>query len=158
MSFVSNGSLNENGMQYIGSAARSGLRPVLRVELGGALERVGLLAELLADGRRSGRQRARGRMPVAIALARDRALAAQVERAERVDLAGVRRPDGHAVLLLHVGIGRGRLHAAELDGRPGVLVEVRQQRRDGDGLGRKRQRRAGAHGAGCGRNRRAVRA
>ena len=59
MSFVSNGSLNAVTTQYIGSAARSGLRAILRVELGGAFERIGLLAELLARRWRAGRQRAR---------------------------------------------------------------------------------------------------
>ena len=38
-------------MQYIGIAARSGLRPYCAVEFGGALERVGLLPEFFAHGR-----------------------------------------------------------------------------------------------------------
>jgi hypothetical protein len=95
-------------------------------------------------------------MPVAIAIARHRPLPAQIERAKRVDLGGVRRADRHPVLLLHVRVGSGRLHAPELDRRPGVLVEVGQQRRGGDGFGREPQRRAGAHRAGRGGNRRAI--
>ena len=90
MSFVSYGSLNAATTQYIGSAARSGLRAVLRIELRGALERIGLLAEFLARRRRAGRQRARGGMRVELALAGDRAFAANVQRFERVDLPGVR--------------------------------------------------------------------
>ena len=44
-------------MQYIGSAARSGLRAVLRVELGGAFQGIRLPAKGLARGRRARRQR-----------------------------------------------------------------------------------------------------
>jgi hypothetical protein len=78
-------------------------------------------------------------MPVPVALAGRRALAADVDHAERVHLAGIGDPDGHAVLLHHLGVGGGRLHPPELDGRPLVLAEVRQH-----GTGRERQRRAGA--------------
>ena len=129
---------------------------VLRVKLRRALEGVGLPAELLADGRGSRRQRARRRDPVAVSLARHRALAAQIERAKRVDLAGVRRADRHAVLLLHGRIRRGRLHPAELDRRPGVLIEIGHERRDGHRLGGELQRRPRAHRTGRGRDRRAV--
>ena len=106
----------------------------MRVELGGALERVGLLAEDLADRRRAGRQRPVRRMPVELAPAGDRALAADVERGERVELAGIRDADDHAELLLHVGIGGGRLHAAEFERRALVLVEIGQERRGLHGL------------------------
>ena len=86
-------------------------------------------------------------MPVELAPAGDRTLAADVERAERVELAGVRDADDHAVLLLHRGIGGGRLHAAEFERRALVLVEIGQDRRGLDGLGREAQRRARAHRA-----------
>ena len=75
-----------------------GIAAVLRVELGGALERVGLLAEFLARGRRAGGQRPGRGMRVERALAGDRALAADVERLERVDWPGVGNADAHAHL------------------------------------------------------------
>ena len=148
MSLVSNGSLNENTTPYIGIFSRSGLRPNALVELGGALQRVGLLAEDLAHRRRAGRQRPERRMPVELAPAGDRALAADVERAERVELAGIRDADDHAELLLHRRVGGGRLHAAEFERRAFVLVEIGQDGRGLDGLRRELERRAGAHHAG----------
>jgi hypothetical protein len=50
-------------------------------------------------------------------------------------------------LLLHRRIGRGRLHATELERRTSVLVEIGQDLRGLDGLRRKLQRRAAAHRA-----------
>ena len=94
---------------------------VLCVEFCGALERIGLLAELLAHRWRSRRQSALRRMAVAIALARDRTLAAEVQGTERVDLIGAGRADCHAVLLLHVRIRGRRLHPSELDWRSLIL-------------------------------------
>ena len=124
-----------------------GIAAVLRVELGGALQRVGLLAEVFADRRRAGRQRAERGMLVELALAGDRALAADVQRADGIDLAGVGNADDHAELLLHARIGGGRLHPAEFDRRTLILVEIGQDRRSLHRLGRKPQRRAGAHRA-----------
>ena len=74
-------------------------------------------------------------MPIEIAFAGDGSLAADVEHPERAHLAGVRDADGHAVLLLHGRIGRGRLHASELDRRRLSRVAGRQARR---GLHRRR--------------------
>ena len=67
-------------------------------------------------------------MPVEVAPAGDRTLAADVERGERIHLAGVRHADDHAELLLHGRIGGRRLHAAEFERRPCVLVEIGQDR------------------------------
>ena len=67
-------------------------------------------------------------MPVEIAAAGDRALAANVERRQRIDLAGVRLADGHAELLQDIRIGGGRLHAAEFERRAFVFVEIGQHR------------------------------
>src|SRR5262249_53393886 len=75
---------------------------------------------------------------------RHRSFTAEVERGQRVHLAGIRRPDGHAVLLLHLRIRGSRLHAAELDRRPGVPIEVGQEHRDPHCPGRKLDRLAGA--------------
>ena len=66
----------------------------------------------------------------------------------RVELAGVRNADDHAELLLHVGLGGGRLHAAEFERRAFVLVEIGQDGRGLHRLRRELQRRAGAHHAG----------
>src|SRR5262249_53130895 len=55
----------------------------LRIELIGALQCIWLLAEKLAYRRRTRRQRAERRMLVELAPAGDRALAPDVERAER---------------------------------------------------------------------------
>ena len=95
-------------------------------------------------------------MPVELAPAGHRTLAADIERADAVDLAGIGNADDHAELLLHVGLRRGRLHPAVFDRRALVLVEIGQ---DGRGLHRLRrefQRAPGAHHARRRRNRRAV--
>ena len=147
MSFVSNGSLKEKTTPYIGIVVEVGIAPVRGVELGCVLQRVGQLAEDLAHRRRAGRQRPLGGMAVEVAAAGHGPLAADVERGERVDLAGIRLADDHAELLLHRGIRRGRLHAAVLERRPLVLVEVGQDGGGLDRLGRKSERRPGAHGA-----------
>jgi hypothetical protein len=95
-------------------------------------------------------------MQVEIAPAGDGSLAADVERCERIDLASVRDADDHAVLLLHRGVGGGRLHAAVLEGLALVPLEIGKQRRGLDRLARKAQRRARTHGAGRRRHRGAI--
>jgi hypothetical protein len=118
------------------------------IELGSMFERIGQVTELVADRRRAGGQRPLGRVAVERALAGDRTLAADVEGGERVELARVRLAGDHAVLLLHRRVGGGRFHAAELERRALVFVEIGKDRRGRDGLGREPQRRAGAHHAG----------
>ena len=54
----------------------------------------------------------------------------------RVELAGVGDADDHAELLRHLGLGGGRLHAAEFQRRALVLVEIGQDRRGLHGLRR----------------------
>src|SRR5204862_6302103 len=115
---------------------------------GGGFQRVGRVTEHLADRRRAGRQRPLGRGTVERALAGHRALAADVERGERVELPGIRLAGDHAVLLLHRGVGGGRLHAAEFERRTLVFVEIGEDRGGRDGFGRETQWRAGAHRAG----------
>ena len=99
------------------------MRAVLLVQLRRALQRVGLLPELFADGRRAGRQRAGRRRAIEIAFAGDGAFAADVERLERVQLARIRDADAHAELLLHARIRDRRLHAAELEGQARVSLK-----------------------------------
>ena len=95
---------------------------------------------------------------IEIAFARHRALAADVERLERVDLSRVRDADAHAELLLHARIRNRRLHAPELE-RQARCTALRfgKDARDRHRLRRKRDRRAGADRALRGRNRLAVR-
>ncbi len=115
------------------------------------------MPEHLAGRRRPRRQRPGGGMPVELAPAGDGPLAADVEGAERVDLACIRDAGDHAELLMHGRVGPRRLHAAELQRRPRILVEVRQ-----DGRGRQRLRgklqraAAAAYGAGNGGDRGAI--
>src|SRR5258708_30763878 len=87
-------------------------------------------------------------MKIVNAFAGHRALTADVERTDRVDLSCVRVPNDHAILLLDAGIGRRWLHAAELEWRPPVLVEVRQDRRGLHSLRWKSQWRLGTNRAG----------
>ena len=108
-----------------------GMAPIHVVELGRALEGVREPAEHLAHGGRAGGKRPRGRVPVEVAPAGDRTLTPDVEGGERIHLPRVRLADDHPELLLHVGIGGRRLHAAVFEGRPLVLVEIGQ---DGGGL------------------------
>ncbi len=95
-------------------------------------------------------------MLVELTPARDRPLAANIKGADGVELAAVRNANNHAELLRYVGLGRGRLHAAVLDGRAFILVEIGQDRRGFHRLRRKFQRRAGAHRARHLGHRRAV--
>jgi hypothetical protein len=118
-------------LREIGSA------PVRRVERRRLLQRIGLLPEHLADCRRAPRQRTFGRMPVVIAAAGDRPLPADVECCERVQLPGIGDAGDHAELLLHARIGGRGLHAAVLEGRTLVAVEIGQDGGSLDGLRRK---------------------
>jgi len=85
---------------------------------------------------------------VELASAGHRALASDIECGERVELARVRPARDHPVLLLHRGVRGGRLHAAEFDRRPLVLIEIGQDRRGLDRLSREAQRRRRAHHSG----------
>jgi hypothetical protein len=133
-----------------------GIAPVQRVELGGAFERVGQLAEMLADRRRAGRQRSVGGVPVEIAAAGDRPLTSDVERRKGIELSGIGLAGDHPVLLLHRWIGRRRLHAAEFEWRALILVEIGEDLRGGDGLGREPQRRHAPNRADSFKDRRPV--
>jgi len=84
-------------------------------------------------------------MAVEIAAAGDGALAANVERGERVHLSGVGLADDHAGLLPHAGIGCGCFHAAILERRAAVFLKVREDRRSLDGFGREADRSHAAH-------------
>ena len=139
-----------------GHRLQVGLRPVGLVELQRDLERVRVLAKILAHGRRSRRQRPFRRVAVRVALAGHRTLAAEVQRAQRVGLPRVSHAHRHAVLRMDARIGGGRLHAAELDRRPRIVIVVRQQIGDRHRLGGIFERGAGAHHARGGRNRCAV--
>ncbi|MCE2452793.1 MAG: hypothetical protein J4F48_08130, partial [Nitrospinae bacterium] len=86
-------------------------------------------------------------MPVEIALARYGALAADVQGGEGVHLTRVRDTDDHAVLLLDFRVGRRILHAAELEGRPCVFIQIGQEVGRLHGFGREPDRRAAAHRA-----------
>ena len=124
-----------------------GIAPIRGVELGRALEGVRQPAEHLAHGGRAGGKRPRGRVPVEVAPAGDRPFTPNVEGGQRIHLPGIRLADDHPELLLHVGIGGRRLHAAVFEGRPLVLVEIGQDGGGLDGLRGKAQRRPRAHGA-----------
>src|SRR5215831_5164466 len=87
-------------------------------------------------------------MPVELAPAGHRPLAADVERAERIELIAIGDADDHAELLLSGGIGSCRLHAAKLQRWAFVTVEIRQNICGLHGGGWKAQRRSGPHGAG----------
>src|ERR1700704_6012135 len=117
----------------------------MRIELGRMFERIRLLAEFLAHRWRARRQRPVGRRPIAIAFARHRALAADIDRAECVELTGFGNADGHAVLLLHSRIGLSWFHPAKLNRQSGILIEIRQQSGYGYSLGRKLEWRACAN-------------
>jgi hypothetical protein len=95
-------------------------------------------------------------MPVELALAGDRALAADIQGGEGVELAGIRFAGDHAVLLLRRRIGGGRLHSPEFERRALVFVEAGEDRRGRDGFGREAEGSTGAHRAGRFRDRRAV--
>ncbi len=66
-------------------------------------------------------------MRVERAFAGHGALAADVQRLERVDLARIRHPHAHALLLQDGRIGDGALHAAEVQRQAGVLREIRER-------------------------------
>src|SRR5262245_61563683 len=73
---------------------------ILRIELIGALQGVWLLAEELAYRRCTRRQRAERRMLVEPAPAGHRPLAADIKRAERIELVAIGDAHDHAELLL----------------------------------------------------------
>jgi hypothetical protein len=87
-------------------------------------------------------------VPVEVAAAGHGTLASDVEGGERAELPGIGLARDHPILLLHGGVRGGRLHAAEFERRPFVLVEIGQDRRSLGGLGRVAQRRRRAHHAG----------
>jgi len=91
-----------------------------------------------------------------ITFAGNGAFAANVERLECVQLAGIRDSHSHTELLLHVRIRDRRLHSAEFERKSSVIGKVREYGRDEHGLRRKRQRCAGTNSAGGRRNGRAV--
>ena len=86
------------------------------------------------------------------------ALAAYVQRLERVDLAGVGHADAHADLCHDGRIGDRRLHAAVFERQALVAGELGKDRRSRDRVRRKLERLAGARvaerrgdvGGGCG--------
>jgi len=95
-------------------------------------------------------------VPVEVAAAGHGTLASDVEGGEGVELPGIGLARDHPILLLHGGVRGGRLHAAEFERRSFVLVEIGQDRRSLDGLGRVAQRRHRAHRAGRREDRSAV--
>ena len=123
------------------------IRAVPGVEFGGSFERVRVVAEHFADRRRAGRQGTERRMSVEFALAGHRTFAADVQCRERVELARIGLADDHAVLLVHIGVGGGRLHAAEFERRTLILIEIGKDRCAGNGLSWKGNRRTAPHGA-----------
>ena len=129
-----------------------GIPAVQRVELGRPLERVGLSSKRLAGGGAVRGQDAVRRVRVALGLAGHRALAAQVERAQRVELARVPHADDHAVLLLDAGVRPRGLHAPELDRQPPVVVVIRQNLAHRHGGGGELDGGAGPYGAPARRN------
>ena len=145
MSFVSNGSLNENTTPYIGSSSRSGLRPYVASSSAARSSASGRWRKNSHTGGAPGGSGPSDGMPVEVAAAGHRALAADVERRERVQLPGVRDADDHAELLLDRRIGCGRLHAAEFERRSRVLVEVGKIVEASTVSRGKRERRARAH-------------
>src|SRR5439155_7479365 len=146
MSFVSKGSLNENGMQYIGSFPKSGLRPYCASSSEARSSASGCFRNSSHTGGAPAGSGPLDGCRSTIVLTRHRPFTAEVERGQRVHFAGIRRADGHAVLLLHLRIRGGRFHAAELDRRSGVPIEVGQERRDPNRLSRELDRLAGADG------------
>ena len=90
MSLVSNGSLNENTTPYIGIFSRSGLLPNALSSSAARSSASGCWRKNSHTGGAPGGSGPERRMLVELAPAGDRALAADVERAERVELAGVR--------------------------------------------------------------------
>ena len=123
------------------------VRAVLGIQCGGALQGIGLLAEHLTHRRRARRQRPLRGVTIEITSTGDGTLAADVERAEGVDLTGIGHSDDHAELLMHRGIGYRALHPAEFQWRAGVFVEIRQDRRRLHRLRRKPDRRLAADDA-----------
>jgi hypothetical protein len=95
-------------------------------------------------------------MSVELALAGHRALAANVEGRKRIHLACIGDAHDHAKLLIHLRVGRGRLHAPKFERRPCISVEVWEDRRSFDRLRGEPQRCLRADRAGRCRGWRAV--
>ena len=133
-----------------------GVSAVQRVQLDRPLEGVRLLPEGLAGGGAVRGELPRRGMLVAGALAGHGALAAQVQRAERVHLPRAGDAGHHAVLRLHVGIGERGLHAPQVQRDAGVTVEVRKDARQRHGGRGEADRRPGANRTARRGHRRAV--
>ena len=103
--------------------------PVLGIQFRRPLQGVRKPAEVLAHRRRARWQWPLGGMTVVISLASNRPLPSDVEGGQRIDLAGLLPGDNHSVLLLYRRVGRGGLHAAELQGFAPVFVQVRENLR-----------------------------
>src|SRR5262249_47979120 len=125
---------------------------VHRVELGRALERVGIVTKHLAHRGSAGRQWPLRRMAVELTTARDGTLTPDVERRERIHLAGIRDADDHAVLLLYVRVRSRRLHASVLEWLSRERVEIGKEARGLDRLGGKAEWHTRSDGAGYGGN------
>ncbi len=123
-----------------------GTLAVLCVEFGSAFQRIRLLPKFLALRGSIGRKRL-ARWRIEFALASHGAFAANIHSLKCIELAGVWYAGDHSILLLDVGIRRRRVHFAELQRRTGVLAQIRQQARSGDGGGREGEWRADADSA-----------
>ena len=124
-----------------------GIAPEFGIEFGSALQSIGEMAEHLANRRRPLGQRPERGMQIIIAAAGHRSFAADIEGGQRIDLPGLRHADDHAILLHDRGVGGGRLHPAEFDGRALIEIVIGQHIAHRHGLRRKSQRRTGAHRA-----------
>ncbi len=122
-----------------------GVRAVLRIELRCAFQRVWLLAKFFACHRCARGQRPRRWMRIELAFARDRALAADIQGLQRIDLPGVRQADAHAHLRDDARIRDSRLHAAVFERQTLVLIQVRKYRGCLHRLGGKHERLARTH-------------
>ncbi len=132
------------------------LRAVARIELRRPLEGVGLPPEGVAGGGAVGRNLPRLGVRVARARAAHRSLAAQVQRAQRVDLTRVGDTRDHAVLRLHGGVRQGGLHPPQVERHAAIPVEVGKDARDRHGGRGEAHRRPGANRAARRRHRRPV--
>ena len=119
-----------------------GVAPVLLVQFIGPFQRIRQFPEFFAGLRRARRQRSRRGRPVEVSLAGDGALAANVQRLERIELSRIGNADSPAVLQLHARIGDRRDHLPKIERQALVLIEVWKDGRCSNGLGRILDRRA----------------